>query len=89
MNDDEDERDDFLKSPPPAPDAPDVQIIEDIPGGQYQGVRIKARDGGYAIESMRDHPVIDYDRRRYRLERDPASSEQVERFRIIPKGQTR
>lgn len=48
-------------------------------------VVIRARDGGYSVETNRDHPVIEYDRTRYKLERDSTSTEQMERFRIVPK----
>lgn len=63
---------------------PEVEIAEK-PLGTFQGVKIKSRDGGYCITSERDHPVIEYDRTRYRLERDPSSTERIERFKIIPK----
>lgn len=82
----DDERDEFLTPLPPAPNAPDVQIIESRPGGQFEGVRIRERSGGYQIESKRDFPTVEYDRTKFRLERDPASTEQTERFRIVPKG---
>lgn len=82
----DDERDDFLTPLPVAPNAPDVRIIESRPGGQFQRVVIREQSGGYQIESSRDHPVVEYDRSRFRLERDPASNEQMERFRIVPKG---
>lgn len=46
-------------------------------------VRIYKSDGGYSVETNRDHPVIEYDRTKFRIERDPSSGERFERFRIV------
>jgi hypothetical protein len=53
--------------------------------GPLEKVAIEARDGGYKITSNSDDPVIEYDRAKYKIERDPASTEQVERFKLVRK----
>lgn len=56
--------------------------------GPYSGTTIHDGKGGYRIQAdAGEHPVVTYDRNKYRLERDPSSTEQIEKFKIVPKEQ--
>jgi hypothetical protein len=48
------------------------------------GVRIT--EDGFTVCSDRDGETsVEYDRRKYRIERDPKSDEQVEKFKLVRK----